>query len=358
MTKVIKSGNRYNLIADDGIDLRDHLDAGTYAVKQNPDTMEFYLEKVDDFSIPSRLMGDIDANTARILNTFEQRTMSTGVLLSGEKGSGKTLLAKNVSAVAARNSGFPTIIVNQQFHGPAFNELFQLIDQPAVVIFDEFEKIYNWESQEHLLTLFDGVFPTKKLFIVTCNNSYRVQDAMRNRPGRFFYALEYAGLEEAFIDEYCEEFLDQKDQIVSVKKIAAMFSSFNFDMLQALVEEMNRYKEDAYDAVKFLNMNPDSANDDEYEASMVYAGKEVPRKNMHSMNSNGRVSVNPFGEFSLDFSSTNDDGSPGEYREVGFDPSALKEVDSSSGIFKFELTDGTKLSLKRVKPETFNWRAF
>ncbi|HRZ82907.1 MAG TPA: hypothetical protein P5069_10620, partial [Candidatus Hydrogenedentes bacterium] len=44
----------------------------------------------------------------------------------------------------------------------AFNTFMQAIEQPLVVLFDEFEKVYDDQEQQALLTLLDGVYPSNK----------------------------------------------------------------------------------------------------------------------------------------------------------------------------------------------------
>ena len=62
-------------------------------------------------------------------------------------------------------------------------------------IIDEFEKIFSGEKQQHILTLLDGVFSTHKLFLLTCNDKWKIDSHMRNRPGRIYYMIEFEGLE-------------------------------------------------------------------------------------------------------------------------------------------------------------------
>lgn len=73
----------------------DVLPLGTYRLQYNERTDEFYLNKIEDFKLPKKLYGDFSF-CDRILNTFDNTEKNLGVLLSGEKGSGKTILAKKV----------------------------------------------------------------------------------------------------------------------------------------------------------------------------------------------------------------------------------------------------------------------
>lgn len=282
-----RSGSTVRVTNDRNVQITDHLPAGTYLIQCHPMT-GFYLEVVDNFKVPERLYGDIQQSAARILNTFDDREASTGVLLDGEKGSGKTMLTRLLSLEAAK-LGLPTLIVNSDFHGPDFNSFIQTINQPAVVLFDEFEKVYGAAEQQHLLSLLDGIFPTKKLFLFTVNEAHRVDGHIRNRPGRVFYRLSYTGLDEAFIREYCEDQLMNKAHTDGVVRVADLFYAFNFDMLKAMVEDMNRYSEPAAAVMQYLNAKPSTDErviydvkvfdgDDELEVDNdVYEGSPLTR---------------------------------------------------------------------------------
>jgi hypothetical protein len=254
----------------------DVLPPGNFLIKFSP-MMGYYFEKIEDFKLEPKIYGNTNKHAARILNTFNQRPNSTGVLLSGEKGSGKTLLAKTIAIKAATEQGIPTVTINTALSGDDFNQFISEIKQPMILLFDEFEKVYDHEKQDEILTLLDGVFSSKKLFIMTCNEVHRINDYMRNRPGRIFYAINYEGLEQSFIREYCEDNLINKQHVDSVCRTAILFNRFNFDILKALVEEMNRYNEPAREALEMLNAKPYGSRN-EYLVKLEVNGVNIPTK--------------------------------------------------------------------------------
>lgn len=256
MSYYVKRGNTFSVSSDNALDIHSKLPANNYIIKHNKNTDEFFLELTEEFKPISKFYGDTVKNADRIINTYLDRTVNTGVMLTGEKGSGKTLLAKTIST-KCNALDIPTIIINQPYVGDAFMKFIQDIDQPCVILFDEFEKVYIDDTQEFVLTLLDGIINGRKLFVFTCNNKYKVDSNMKNRPGRIYYMLEFAGLDKDFILEYCNDNLINKEYTDKVSVVASIFSSFNFDMLKALIEEMNRYNESPQEALRLLNTKPE-----------------------------------------------------------------------------------------------------
>ena len=106
----MRSGNTYRVSKNEAIDLHELLPAGNYVIKEDQ-FGSLYLEHIEDFKPLAKMYGDTLKNTDRIIQTFLDRPAATGVMLTGEKGSGKTLLSKNVCIELAKQ-GIPTIIIN------------------------------------------------------------------------------------------------------------------------------------------------------------------------------------------------------------------------------------------------------
>ena len=267
--KFVQSGSMFRVMKDEDMQVFDFLPNRTYSIGFDEMTGEFFLTLINDFHFPPKMYGDTIADADRILNTFRDRPNSTGVHLNGIKGSGKTLLAKAVSIKAREEFEYPTILVNGQFCGDGFNKFIQSINVPAVVIFDEFEKLYDWEHQDKILTLLDGVYPSKKLFVITSNDTGRISTYLRNRPGRIFYSMTFNSLSPEFVQEYCEDNLHNMDHAADIVKYVNAYTFFSFDMLAAVVEEMNRYKQTLIEVLEVLNIEPETSGSETYTITMV-----------------------------------------------------------------------------------------
>jgi len=351
MTKYIKKGSTYTIAKDEDLIVESHLPPDIYVVKLSMGG--FYLELADRYTLPKKMYGNTIDHSNRIINTFMDRTKSTGVLLAGEKGSGKTLLAKTLS-IKGIEMGIPTLLINEQYTGESFNTFLSSIDMDCIVIFDEFEKVYA-DRQDEILTLLDGVFVNKKLFIFTANNQYRISQYMRNRPGRLYYMIEYNGLDETFIREYCEDNLKNKNHINGVVQLAAMFEHVNFDMIQAVVEEMNRYGETAAQVIELLNAKPMIEHTGlRYSVNMFRKNEKVDVSNW-----NKELDFHPPSKraFTIDLEYVDDededDENPNNPGSVTFTTSDLSEL-RKDGVIVYESGE-FKLVLEKVKAKTVDY---
>lgn len=351
MSYFLRSGSSFRVSSKESLDLHEQLPAGNYIIKEDQ-YGNLYLDKIEDFTRPTKLYGDALKNTDRILRTFHERSHSTGVMLTGEKGSGKTLLAKNISIQLAAQ-GIPTIVINSALNGDKFNKILQDIEQPCMVLFDEFEKVYDREDQPAILTLLDGVFGSKKLYVLTCNDKWRVDSHMRNRPGRIYYMLDFKGLSTEFITEYCQEVLTETKHIDKICSIASLFGEFNFDMLKALVEEMNRYGESPQEALCILNAKPEFDDGTRYNVTIINQGTEYVGPQSPDI-----FDGNPLHPRGIEIGFYEDPkDTDSKWREITLTAESLVSLNAIEGKFIFDNHE-TKLILTRVKEKGFNFAAF
>jgi len=285
MAKYFKDGNRIHVAPDNATHILDDLPPNVYTLRFNKFT-GFYLELVDEFTIPNHIYGDVVKNVNKIIKTYSHKEGNVGVLLSGEKGSGKTMMLR-LACKKCQEMGIPTIIITNDFDED-FCKFISDINQKCVIVFDEFEKVFKKdEAQSKLLTLFEGVYSSNKLLVLTVNDIFHVNDFFLNRPGRIHYHIRFSSLEESFIIEYCHRNMENKQHTDSVINLSRLVPNFNFDMLQAIVFECNLHKETPQEVFEMLNIRHVSSYDT-YNFEVVdsrndrkYTGKHTLRPFTH-----------------------------------------------------------------------------
>lgn len=282
--KAISTGNVYR-IYDDTLKTYDKLPAQPYVVRFAMHT-GFYLERYSDIEITEdKIYGVHPEKVLKVLDSFSRYNRSLGVILSGDKGIGKSLFAK-LLAIEAMKKGLPLIIVDRHIGG--ISSYLESIEQEVMVLFDEFDKTFGEvhsrdgeaSPQSTLLTLFDGVSPGKKLFVITCNELRRLNDYLINRPGRFHYhfRFDYPSAEEvrAYLkDKLPRKMYDQINEVVAFSKKV----NLNYDCLRAIAFEMSsgtKFK-DAIQDLNIINVERES-----YQVSLYFEnGHVVTARNVY-----------------------------------------------------------------------------
>lgn len=222
-------------------------------------TSGFYLTiEKNRFILPKKVYGVADDRLERVIRAFETRDVSTGVLLTGKKGSGKTFLSQSV-ANTLLDKGFPVLLIDSPYKGDSFFSFLNDIGE-CVIIFDEFAKNYSRDgnseqSQESLLGLFDGVKSQRRLIFVIENNKYKIAKHFINRPGRLLYHFEYGKLEKSVILDYCSDQNLEKKIIDDILSLYYTSSEFSFDILKSIVDEYKRYPSPIPDIADVLNID-------------------------------------------------------------------------------------------------------
>lgn len=185
-TEFIKIGDRlvikpngadYDLIPGKVYDLSYDRFMGDDIFKENGELSlptKVYTSKKDEFF------------KKRVLTYFNNAfTDTTGVMLAGTKGTGKTIMAK----VLAKESNLPIIIVDPQYPEHRLIKYFKQISTPVCILFDEVDKSFDTEK---MLDFLDGLQKTsKKLVIMTCNNLHKVSEYLQDRCSRIRYLRKY-----------------------------------------------------------------------------------------------------------------------------------------------------------------------
>lgn len=237
---VVHSGDTFQIYSD-ALKTYDKLPLGSYEVNFHK-MMGFFLKSHSDLEInESKIYGQIDEKVEKVLKGFSFVNRNFGIILSGRKGIGKSLFARQLS-IRAKDYNLPLIIVPCYFPGIA--DFLSSIDQEVIVLFDEFEKTFadrdDFSPQEEMLSLFDGIDSGKKLFVITCNEVSKLNSYLINRPGRFHYHFTLSNPTASEIEEYMTDKLQPQYHHYIKKLIGfSMTADLTYDILRAIAFELN-----------------------------------------------------------------------------------------------------------------------
>lgn len=190
----------------------------------------------------------------RVLKNFNSSEKNTtGVLLTGDKGTGKSVTAK----ILAEKAQLPIIVINPDMEEKYLEEFFKEFDQPVCILFDEVDK--NFSTQK-MLTFLDGMHKTaKKLVIMTANDEDNLSNYIKNRCSRIRYYRHYSMLEDAkeYAELICgEKGIDNKEEIVDF--IVKNIKYPSIDNISSFIDEVIFTKEwnlSLNEVLEFMNIN-------------------------------------------------------------------------------------------------------
>lgn len=242
----VKSGSSYTPVG--GLrEVTDTIEANIYKIVV-PAIGGPFLSIVDniDMSSPSTIYGRIPSQVEKAFNAYDRRDRNTGVLLSGERGMGKTLFIR-LAIRKALEKKIPVIVLGKTEHLDETISTINSITQPLLVVMDEFEKNFcasekcENDSQVPFLTMLDGLgAEDKRMFIASVNSSIKLNDFMLNRPGRFYYHFEFKALSDDEMIEYLTHETNNIDE-QTIRYAVSIMQNYpiNYDGLSAIAAELN-----------------------------------------------------------------------------------------------------------------------
>lgn len=203
----------------------------------------------------------------RVLYNFNNDTSNTtGVLLTGEKGCGKTMAAK----ILAERANLPIIVINPRTELDKIHDFFKQFDTPVCILFDEVDKEFDTSQ---LLTFLDGLQKTsKKLVIMTANDEEDISSYLKNRCSRMRYYRHYTMVEDAkeYAEIICDDFNIKDDEkktivdfIITKIKYPSLDNIISFIKEYIFTKELNITLEEV---LMFMNINiTEHGNKDNYD---------------------------------------------------------------------------------------------
>lgn len=243
----------------------DVLKVGIYSLLR--DELGFYLSETNGFEYPSKVYGDEEVFSQKCVDAFLCQDRNSNVLLTGKKGTGKSLQVKLISRLAQ----VPTILVAENYEGQQYCDAIAKIGK-SVVVLEEFDKYYpEQEQQEKLLVLLDGTYGTNSLFVLT-SNSKNLSQYFYNRPSRIKYHRDYDNLRDSVIEEVISDTLVNKEHTAELQEVVDILADVSMDVLQEVIKETNRTKKSPKEAIRDMNVRVEHG---EFDVVATLDGKRV-----------------------------------------------------------------------------------
>lgn len=243
----LQDGNIFNQGSATTVSHPEGLPKGIYEVKLS--MTGFYLSKIaESFTFDYKLYGLNQKFIDYVLKTYENTTGNLGVLLDGIKGTGKTVVAKEL----CNHLQLPVILV--QSMGSDTNDklikyLSTAIDFDCIFFFDEYEK--EFKDSSDVLSFMDGTYNSiyRKVFLLT-TNELNVDPNLLGRPSRIRYKKSFGNLSEEVTREILNDILEDKTAIEKVIELTHSMNIITIDLIKAIATEINIHGAEALPDIK------------------------------------------------------------------------------------------------------------
>lgn len=211
------------------------------------------LTPLDDFKLShGKIYGNSQNRANHIVEAFRKNDAehNLGVLLSGGRGLGKTLTTRLV--IEQLKDDYPIIVISEYMPGMA--EFLSHLKN-AVILMDEFEKFMSGNinnddnkneqtKQESILSVLDGnTGSAGNLYLLTVNNTHKLDENLISRPGRIRYHYVYESEDASVVRAYCKDNLNDKSKIEEVVNILGSTKYVSMDIISSFVDELNKFPE-------------------------------------------------------------------------------------------------------------------
>lgn len=243
----LQDGNVFSQGSATTISHPEGLPKGIYEVKVS--MTGFYLSKIaESFTFDYKLYGLNQKFIDYVLKTYENTTGNLGVLLDGIKGTGKTVVAKEL----CNRLQLPVILVQSMgvdTNSKLIKYLSTSIDFDCIFFFDEYEK--EFKNSSDVLSFMDGTYNSiyRKVFLLT-TNELKVDPNLLGRPSRIRYKKSFSNLPEEVTREILNDILEDKTAIEKVIELTHSMNIITIDLIKAIATEINIHGVEALPNIK------------------------------------------------------------------------------------------------------------
>jgi hypothetical protein len=243
----LQDGNIFSQGSATTVSHPEGLPKGIYEVKVS--MTGFYLSKIaESFTFDYKLYGLNQKFIDYVLKTYENTTGNLGVLLDGIKGTGKTVVAKEL----CNRLQLPVILVQSMgddTNSKLIKYLSTSIDFDCIFFFDEYEK--EFKSSSDVLSFMDGTYNSiyRKIFLLT-TNELKVDQNLLGRPSRIRYKKSFGNLPEEVTREILNDILEDKTAIEKVIELTHSMNIITIDLIKAIATEINIHGVEALPNIK------------------------------------------------------------------------------------------------------------
>lgn len=243
----LQDGNVFSQGSATTVSHPEGLPKGIYEVKVS--MTGFYLSKIaESFTFDYKLYGLNQKFIDHVLKTYENTTGNLGVLLDGIKGTGKTVVAKEL----CNRLQLPVILVQSMgvdTNSKLIKYLSTSIDFDCIFFFDEYEK--EFKNSSDVLSFMDGTYNSiyRKVFLLT-TNELKVDPNLLGRPSRIRYKKSFSNLSEEVTREILNDILEDKTAIEKVIELTHSMNIITIDLVKAIATEINIHGVEALPNIK------------------------------------------------------------------------------------------------------------
>lgn len=243
----LQDGNVFSQGSATTVSHPEGLPKGIYEVKVS--MTRFYLSKIaESFTFDYKLYGLNQKFIDYVLKTYENTTGNLGVLLDGIKGTGKTVVAKEL----CNRLQLPVILVQSMgvdTNSELIKYLSTSIDFDCIFFFDEYEK--EFKNSSDVLSFMDGTYNSiyRKVFLLT-TNELKIDPNLLGRPSRIRYKKSFSNLSEEVTREILNDILEDKTAIEKVIELTHSMNIITIDLIKAIATEINIHGVEALPNIK------------------------------------------------------------------------------------------------------------